>query len=269
MADLSDVENALVDAITTVLYPNGNGGPSIAGMLCRVYRGWPSPAALNADLSGGVVNVTVAPAPVAGELPVPYFDVEYTVSPASTLFAALSGQSVTMSGTPARGQMVGILADNIPYVYEVGEKDTPESIAASLGVTIRAQRDVSISYATLTIPGTRSLSARVVTNGFTTRALRRQRKEIRISCWCPEALTRDLIAKSIDIGLTGSTFLALADTTKVRVQYLSTETFDQSRGALLYRRDLSYHCEYTAIIRRIAPVMLFGDLFDGNEEIHV
>ena len=59
MADISDVEQAVADAVTTILYPAGTSQSSIVGALCRVYRGWPNSATLNADLSAGAVNVTV------------------------------------------------------------------------------------------------------------------------------------------------------------------------------------------------------------------
>ena len=59
MADISDVENALVAAISAALYPNGAGGASAAGLPCRIYRGWPNGRALDDDLAGGVASVTI------------------------------------------------------------------------------------------------------------------------------------------------------------------------------------------------------------------
>lgn len=61
MADQADVETALVQIASAALYPQGTTGPSICGTLCRVYRGWPTPAGLDADLAAGAVNVSVYP----------------------------------------------------------------------------------------------------------------------------------------------------------------------------------------------------------------
>lgn len=63
MADLPDVENALVSTIATALYPSGAspGQPSAAGPVCKIYRGWPIPTAtgLDPDLAAGIVNISV------------------------------------------------------------------------------------------------------------------------------------------------------------------------------------------------------------------
>ncbi len=59
MADISDVEQAVAEAVTAILYPAGSSQSSIIGALCRVYRGWPNSATLNTDLNTGVVNVTI------------------------------------------------------------------------------------------------------------------------------------------------------------------------------------------------------------------
>ena len=59
--------------------------------------------------------------------------------------------------------------------------------------------------------------------------------------------------------------ITLADETKAHIRYVSTQVYDQSQNALLYRRDLCYLCEYTMLSGTAAPVMLFGNLFrNGN-----
>ena len=61
MADQSDVEAVLVALASAALYPQGIDADSVCGQPCRVYRGWPNPLALDADLAAGRVNVTVFP----------------------------------------------------------------------------------------------------------------------------------------------------------------------------------------------------------------
>jgi hypothetical protein len=61
-----------------------------------------------------------------------------------------------------------------------------------------------------------------------------------------------------------SPFIGLADETKAHVRYISTQVYDQSQNALLYRRDLSYRFEYTTVDSTTVPVMLFGDLLNNG-----
>ena len=61
MADQSDVEIALVNVVAAALYPDGTDKFSVPGPDCRIYRGWPNSAALDADLAAGKINVTVFP----------------------------------------------------------------------------------------------------------------------------------------------------------------------------------------------------------------
>ena len=50
MADQSDVEQALAAVVAAVLYPGGTTAASLVGVACRVHRGWPDAASLDADL---------------------------------------------------------------------------------------------------------------------------------------------------------------------------------------------------------------------------
>ena len=260
MADLSDVENAIVTQVVGALYPNGISQSSVTGATCRVYRGWPSPAALNSDLGAGTVNVTVYPATVPDEVPDRYFDTVYATIPAIALNATVTGQRVTISGLVGSNQIVGLLIDGVPLSYSVIDNDTAESIAANIAATISSDRIAILSGSTITIPGAISLVARVVANASISQALRRQRREVQICCWCPSPALRDQVCRSVDLVLASSSFIDLSDSTKAHVSYVSTQVYDQSQNALLYRRDLCYRFEYTIINSSTAPVMLFGDL---------
>jgi hypothetical protein len=264
MADLSDVENAIVSEVTGALYPQGVSQASIVGITCRVYRGWPSTAALNSDLAAGIVNVTVFPATVPDEVRDAYFDRLYVSIPPTSLAATVTGQSVMFSGPVVSGQVVGLLVDGVPYSYGINAGDTNESIAANLAALIGTNRIVTLSSSTLTIPDSRALTARVVTSATVSEVLRRQRREIQVSCWCPSPALRDSVSIAVDLALTASAFINLADETKAHVHYVSTQVYDQSQTALLSRRDLRYMCEYTIISSTAAPVMLFGDLFSNG-----
>ena len=267
MADLSDVENAIVTEVIGALYPNGTSQTSAVGVTCRVYRGWPSPAALNSDLAAGVVNVTVFPATAPDEVPDPYFDKLYATIMPITLTATVTAQSVTLSGLGVAGQIVGLLIDGAPFSYAVKEGDTTESVAANLVTLISGVRVATLSGPTLTVPGVTTLIARIVMSTALMRALRRQRREIQANCWCPSPTLRDSVCSIVDTTLSTSSFIGLPDGTKAHVGYVSTQVYDQSQNALLYRRDLRYRFEFTTISRTIVPIMLFGDLIDNGKEL--
>jgi hypothetical protein len=234
------------------------------GATCRIYRGWPSPAALNLDLTAGVVNVTVFPATASGDVPDAYFDRIYTNTFSPTLGAIVTGTSVTFSGSVVTNQTVGLLVDGVPFSYSVNPGDTEESIAANLAVLIAPQRITMLAGSTLTIPGARTLVARVVMNATVSQGLRRQRREISVNCWCPSPALRDAVCATVDCSLSATSFISLADGTRSHVRYVSTQVYDQSQNAFLYRRDLCYKCEYTMISSASAPVMLFGDILTNE-----
>src|SRR5690242_4735388 len=115
MADQSDVEDALVELVSAALYPNGTSAGSVPGPDCRVYRGWPNSAALDADLAAGRVNVTVFPGSGTGRTTTRYPQ-QWAGPPATpSLTAMVSGTSVTFSGKADVGQIAGILIDGCSH----------------------------------------------------------------------------------------------------------------------------------------------------------
>ena len=260
MADISDIENAIVSGVVAALYPSGTSKPSCVGTTCRIYRGWPSPSSLNSDLAAGIVNVNVFPTTTPGQVLDVYLDSSLTAATPPALMATVTGQSVTLSGVVLPGQIVGLLVDGTPYIFNVDSSDMIENVAASLATLICGDRLALSNGSTVTIPGVVMLTSRVVTNAMVERALRRQRREIQVNCWCPSVVLRDLVSTTIDVACSASPFIDISDGTKARVRYVATQVYDQSQNALLYRRDLCYDFEYSSIECATAPVMLFGDL---------
>jgi hypothetical protein len=262
MADQSDVENALVAAITATLYPNGAAEASIINTGCvtiRVYRGWPSSAALHRDLTEGIVNVTVFP---SGEpRDTTRYPANWTVTTAiiPTMTAAVSGARIAFAGSTAAGQMAGIAVDGTTYVYLVQAGDTTALVAAALAAQLIASgRIVQISGSSITIPAASKLLARVEQAQSAFRETRRQRQSFRVSCWCPDPITRDQIATAIDAAMANTAFLTLADGTGARITLAGGATIDQSENATLYRRDLIYAADYATTLTAAQPAMVFG-----------
>jgi hypothetical protein len=260
MADQSDVENALVSLVSSALYPNGTDAASAAGADCRIYRGWPNPAALDRDLAAGKVNVTVFPGNGTGRTTTRYAE-QWAGPPASpSLTVAVAANSVTFGGSGEIGQIAGVLVDGKSYAYRTRIGDTPELVAANLAAMVRDNSIVRLSQRTLTVAGAGSLLGRVVADAPVQQEVRRQEQEFRTTCWCPTPASRDLAATAIDQALSGIRFLALSDGTQGRLIYAGTTVFDQSQNASLYRRDLMYTVEYATILSTSQPAMLFGNL---------
>jgi hypothetical protein len=260
MADEADVEVTLVNVVSAALYPNGTGGASVPGPDCRIYRGWPNSAALDADLAEGTVNVTVFPASGMGRTMTRFIQ-QWVGAPAvPSLTVTTAGTTVSFGGTADVGQIAGILVDGVSYAYRTQIGDTPELVAANLATMARGLSIVVLSNNTLTIPGAGDILARVVADAPAQQEIRRQEQNFRITCWCPTPATRDATATAIDQSLSDVRFITLADGTSGRLIYIGTAVFDQSQNASLYRRDLTYSVEYATILAGSQPAMLFGDL---------
>jgi hypothetical protein len=260
MADQSDVETVLVTLVSAALYPNGTGASSVPGPVCRIYRGWPKAAALNADLAAGRINVTVFPASHAIRNTTRYPD-EWTTSViAPELTVTVDGPLVTFGGTASIGQIAGIRVDGRSYAYRTVATDTPSSVAANIATLARSHGFVRLSYATLTFEGAADLLARVVADASGLMEIRRQTQSFRISLWCPSPSLRDVAATAVDTLLAALRFITLPDGTAARLVFSGSTVFDQSQDAALYRRDLTYTVEYATTISALQPSMLFGNL---------
>jgi hypothetical protein len=260
MADQSDVEIALVNVVAAALYPNSTDQASVPGPECRIYRGWPNSASLDADLAAGKINVTVFPGGGESRSTTRYAEHWMGDPPRPTLTAIVDGTTVTFGGTADVGQIAGILVSGVGYAYRTKAGDTPQLVAANLAMMARDKSIVRLSGATLTIAGASDLLVRVVADAEVLQEVRRQEQGFRITCWCPTPAMRDATATAVDQAMSGQHFLALADGTSGRLTYTGTTVFDQSQNARLYRRDLNYNVEYPTILSSANPAMLFGDL---------
>jgi hypothetical protein len=228
--------------------------------LCRIYRGWPKSAALNADLAAGRINVTVFPASTGGRNTTRYPGDWATLPVEPTLTATVTGTVVTFAGAASVGQVAGVLVDGRSYAYRTTTTDTPASVAANIATLARPDGIVTLAQATVSFPGVGNLLARVVADASGLMEVRRQVQNFRIICWCPTPSLRDQTASAIDASLAAMRFIDLPDGTAARLVYTGTDVFDQSQDAILYRRDLAYSVEYATTATALQPSMLFGDL---------
>jgi hypothetical protein len=260
MADQSDVEAALVALVSAALYPNGTDTVSAPGPVCRIYRGWPKAAALNADLAAGRINVTVFPDNAAARNTTRYADAWATTPGTPALTATVAGIAVIFAGTASLGQLAGVRVDGRGYAWRTTATDTPSSVAANIAALARAHGIVTLATATLTFHGAGTVVARVVADAPGLMEVRRQAQGFRIICWCSTPLLRDATAGAVDTSLATMRFITLPDGTAARLIFAGSTVFDQSQDAILYRRDLIYSVEYATTITALQPSMLFGSL---------
>ena len=267
MADQSEVETALAALAAEALYPHGPEAESRPGPPCRIYRGWPNPTALDADLAMGRINVTIFAGDTSPRLTTRFTE-EWLSTPAlPTLLVSTSARSITFSGNADPGQVAGILIDRQPYLYRTRAGDSPALVAATLTAQIRTTQIVHLRGASLEIPDAQALKARVAIDRPSFQEIRRQLATIRITCWCPSPETRDSTATIIDTAFAAMPFIQLPDTSQARLTFAGGAVLDQSANASLYRRDLLYAVEYATTQTQLQPSMLFGTL--GLNAIHI
>ncbi len=269
MADLSDVEAALVVAILALAQRNAEGYAVLGGSIVRVYRGGPPVTALVDDRAAGVVEISVFPVPNATRNTTRWGVQSTTVRIASGLSATASGQTATFSGTALGGELAGLLVNDQPFVYQAQTGDSAALVAAALADQIRATQICWLDFGTLTIPGAVTLVARTTGLAAVLQEWARQEQEFRISVWAPTPAARDQVCSAIGAGLAQIAFLTLADGSGGRLTYRKTASFDDDQVASVYRRELVYDVEYGTTVTVQTPTMLFGDLVYNTTPTYV
>ncbi len=261
MADQADVETALAAIVGGALYPGGlEAGCAVAGAMCRIYRGWPVPAALDVDLAAGRVNVSIATVAGSQVVTTRYPDQWRVTAPAvPTLGASVADGVVVFAGSATAGQVVALLVDGRAAVHRTVAGDTVQSVAAALTaellqVGVRA----AAGGAAVTIGGARSIVARITADQPSQRETRRQRQRFAVTCWCADPATRDAIGSTIDAALSAIDFIGLADGSSGRLLFVASVTSDLWEDAALYRRELTYSVDYATTISDVLPCLTIG-----------
>ncbi|MBM7045439.1 hypothetical protein [Rhizobium lusitanum] len=251
MADISDVEKAIVTLVSAALYPNGTSEPSAIAAPCKVMRGWPVPGQLDTDLGTGTLTVSIFP--MAGmERNTTRFttDLQTLSIPSPTITAMVAGQTITFAGTIGTAQNVGVtLGDWQPasqtFVYPATISDTMTTIAAGLAALLVAGGVAATANGpVLTLPATAVATAIVGVFGTMWQEFKRQERGIMVSLWCPDPGMRDLAAPIIDLALVQNEHLLLPDGSGARMVYQRTMISDERQTLNIYRRDLIYMVEY-------------------------
>ena len=262
MADLSDVENGLVQLISAVVYPNGVAQPSVlgTGVGVIIYPGWPNPQTLDADLAAvgnkavnGRLHVSVYPRPEEHNTTRYMPDWQQLTAPANTITLAAAGQQITVGGAlpvPFAAQNLAVFVNGLPYTYSVQAGDSPTSIAAALAALINATvSGTSSAGPVISLPANARIGAlRVGGVGTSVKEVRRQERLFQITIWANSEANRTALARPIDAALAGAERFTLADQSSARLIYKSSPVLDTTQKANLYRRDLLYTVEYPTLL---------------------
>jgi hypothetical protein len=263
MADISDVENALETLIAAALYPNGASQASIIASPCKVMRGWPVPAQLDADLASGMLTVSIFPQNGVERNTTRFTtDIQTLNIPAPTVMATISGQTITFTGSLPTPQNIGVIIGDFsptakPAIYPATSADTMTTIAAGLAaLLVTAGIAATASGPVLTLPATAIASASVGVFGTAWQELKRQERSIQVTLWCPNPAMRDLAAPLIDVALVQNEHLLLGDGSGARLVYQRTMISDERQTVEIYRRDLIYMVEYATTLISSYPQII-------------
>jgi len=254
MADLSDVETALVNLIGAILYPNGFSQPSILGLPAKIYGGWPVPGCLDGDLaaSTSVTNISVYPAPTNRNTTRYLSDEEEVSVQTPTLGLVVSNQTVTVTGSaPGAGNPhnLCVFVNSVPYVVQATSADTPVGTATKLATAIATDfPGTSASGAVVTVASSGRIGqVRVGITGTIASSLRNQEQVFQIGIWASAPDIRDQFAKAIDTALARILRFVLPDSSICKLTWKSSLQSDKWQKQNQYRRDLFYTCEYATV----------------------
>ena len=277
MADLSDVEDALVAQVAAALGLGTYAPPALAtsaqGVSLRAYRGWPNADALDADILAGAANVSVLSDP-GGRNTTRYQDawqVAAVVTP--TLTASVAGLTVTFGGTGGAGMVAGLLVGNgmipVAYAYRLTASDTAASVAAAFAAKVVGASAIGPVLTLASGP----VSANIVADQSAWQETRRQEHVARVTTWAPSPGVRDAVAGAIDGALARVHWLPLPDGASGRLIYSGSVSLDQPSKASIWRRDLRYRIDFPTTYIQQQPECLFvGNNYAlgiGGASLHV
>jgi len=258
MADISDVENAIVNIIGAALYPNGwtanNSVSTLLGVSVKIYRGWPTPDALDIDLAAGTLNISVYSLNNSEVNKTRYpviYSPQGTIS-APTFTAVVNNNTITIAGTntSALNQYITLfLGTRIVVSYQIQTTDTYITIAQGLQALISSIGYVcSASNGVITVNSGVYMQVILGVSWPEMAELKRQLVQTTITLWCANPTIRDLAGSIIDPALAINTFLNLPDQSQARFRYVRTYVTDEMQKVRLYRRDLVYSSEYATTV---------------------
>jgi hypothetical protein len=271
MASVWDVADVLVGQVSSALYPNGTGQPSVPGNQCIVYAGWPTESRLDDDLRAGKAHITVYPRPEERNT-TRYAPKQHVMSiKPATITLASAGSKLTVGGampSPFTPHNVAALIDGVAFIYPAQANDTLTSIATGLATLIAAKYPGTTSAGpVITLPaGVSVTAARVGTTGTVTTEWERQEQSFQIIVWANDPTSRKAIGSAIRNALSQIHDLTMADGFGANVKYQRSVYLDSMQKEKLYRHDLFYCVEYaTTVTQTVATVVAAEVIFEDMQ----
>ncbi len=251
MADQSAVEQAIVNQVSLVCYPNGTTQPSIIGNLINVARGWPTEAGVAAAVAAGNVLIAVHALKGYAKDTTRYALDWHTTQLPPTLTATLSGLEITFGGSVTAGNTVGVLSGGEAYTFVATASDTLSTIASALASDIPG---ASASGAVLTLPSGGALPAVIVVNGGTASLeVGRMQQGFAVSVWAPSPGVRDSLMSLIWPAMKYTYRLTLSDgTVATLMQGPGSGPDDVPSREQMFRRDLHLIYDYPIVYSQAA-----------------
>jgi hypothetical protein len=271
VADISDVTAYLYQAVINIVYPNGTSSPSIAPVPVGfsnpadvlIVEGWPIPEQLDLDLAGEVeagnppkpvprtngprANVSIFPTGASASSTYQILDKTYVLQePTFGLTVEVSGNSITITGTPNAGEFVTIIADR-EYIFSEGGSTAAAVLSALLTAAQVDYPNASLSGSTLTVPYNFQLDVRQGGVGLLGKVTHRQCQLVMVTVWAPDHNTRSVLAKAIDAALKSQIVVTMPDSSDAKIVYARTNVSDETQNVTAYRRDLIYEVDYATL----------------------
>lgn len=250
MADMTDVADALVGIIAAAVYPNGTAQPPVGGVQAKIYQGWPEPGQLKADLQAKIAHISVFPSANVKITTRHMPEWQELTAPVPTVTATVAGTSITLGGTVSLPQAVCLIVDGLDFVYGLQAGDTLPSIAAALASLVNVSQPASAAGPVVTIPGARSIVARVAATGTSAKEVAREQRVFTVSIWADCFDHRDPLAKVITPALADLTRLTMPDGSHATFEYVGSQQVDSEQMQGIFRRDISIAVDYATIVTR-------------------
>lgn len=247
MADLTDVENALVNFAVSAVYPNGTSNPSIANVNIAVFAGWPKPADLDATLAAGNCYISVYPTQIENNTT--RFPIDWITQSVDTpsITISIHNNQITLTGSISQTvpQTIIVVNNNVSYHYVVLTTDTINSVCTAIAALISG---ASASSNVITVTGSHKLQANVSVPGTAIQEVRRQTKVFQITIWAPTQSIRTTVASNLDVYLAQIQRFVLPDNYYAWLHYSHSIEIEKQEKQLCFRRDLFYKVEFATTV---------------------
>lgn len=251
MANLSDIENILVNYVALALYPSGGSQPSVVPSVNNIYiyAGWPNPDNLETDIKANNNHVVIFPQS-KGRNMTKFRETWHEKSiNAATLILTVVANTVTITGTVTLPQTCVVIVNKIAYPYIVQAGDTLNSIASSLQNLIP---NSSVIGNVITINNAYSIIVRVVVAGTAIKEIKRQEIPFNIITWSNSRDNRTAVSEVIENSLGALSRIYLPDDDYyASINYQGIMDHDEFQKTFaIYRRDLIFSIEFPTTIEQ-------------------